>query len=211
MNELRYTLLTDGSSDRALARILDWLLRIYLPHMPIQSQWANLGRLPKPPKTLSDRIVAALDLYPCDLLFIHRDAEREPINARIEEINSAMVIVQSKIIDSIKTVPVIPIRMTEAWLLIDEKAIKTAAGNPRGKQILSMPAINRLETIPDPKALLQELLKTATNLPKRRQEIIPIQRVVDNIDNFSPLQNLTAFQTLETELRSAISLLFPQT
>jgi hypothetical protein len=58
---------------------------------------------------------------------------------------------------------------------------------------------------------LQELLKTATNLPKRRQEIIPIQRVVDNIDNFSPLQNLTAFQTLETELRSAISLLFPQT
>ncbi|MFN7616245.1 MAG: hypothetical protein ACK5RM_08685, partial [Pseudanabaena sp.] len=149
MNELRYTLLTDGSSDRALARILDWLLRIYLPHMPIQSQWANLGRLPKPPKTLSDRIVAALDLYPCDLLFIHRDAEREPINARIEEINSAMVIVQSKIIDSITTVPVIPIRMTEAWLLIDEKAIKTAAGNPRGKQILSMPAINRLETIPD--------------------------------------------------------------
>ncbi|MFN9857786.1 MAG: hypothetical protein ACK556_06670, partial [Pseudanabaena sp.] len=141
----------------------------------------------------------------------HRDAEREPINARVEEINSAMVIVQSKIIDSITTVPVIPIRMTEAWLLIDEKAIKTAAGNPRGKQILSMPAINRLETIPDPKALLQELLKTATNLPKRRQEIIPIQRVVDNIDNFSPLQNLTAFQTLETELRSAISLLFPQT
>ncbi|MFN9861081.1 MAG: hypothetical protein ACK556_23840, partial [Pseudanabaena sp.] len=152
MNELRYTLLTDGSSDRALARILDWLLRIYLPHMPIQSQWANLGRLPKPPKTLSDRIVAALDLYPCDLLFIHRDAEREPINARVEEINSAMVIVQSKMTDSITTVPVIPIRMTEAWLLIDEKAIKTAAGNPRGKQILSMPAINRLETIPDPKA-----------------------------------------------------------
>ena len=30
------------------------------------------------PRGLSERIRAAVELYPCDLLFIHRDAEGEP-------------------------------------------------------------------------------------------------------------------------------------
>jgi hypothetical protein len=43
----------------------------------IQPEWADLGRLPRPPAALQNRILAAIDLFPCDLLFVHRDAERE--------------------------------------------------------------------------------------------------------------------------------------
>jgi len=46
MSSIRYTLLTDGSSDRALIPILNWLLRQHLLNHEIQSEWADLSRLP---------------------------------------------------------------------------------------------------------------------------------------------------------------------
>ena len=72
MMELNFTLLSDGSSDRALLPILTWLLKEQRVMFGINPEWADLRRLPKPPKTLAERIVRAVDLYPCDLLFIHR-------------------------------------------------------------------------------------------------------------------------------------------
>jgi hypothetical protein len=77
MDEIRYTLITDGSSDRALIPILTWVLRERGGVNRIQPEWADLGRLPRPPAALQNRILAAIDLFPCDLLFVHRDAERE--------------------------------------------------------------------------------------------------------------------------------------
>ena len=56
MKEIRYTLLSDGSSDKALLPILSWLLYQHCPEYAIQSQWADLGRLPKPPKQLPEKI-----------------------------------------------------------------------------------------------------------------------------------------------------------
>ena len=53
---------------------------------------------------------------------------------------------------------VIPVRMTEAWLLIDEKAIRIAAGNRNGTEILEIPKLHELESLPDPKKLLYELI-----------------------------------------------------
>ncbi len=53
MNEFTYTLITDGSSDRALEPILTWLLRQFLKeNVAIQSEWADLRRVPNPPKKL---------------------------------------------------------------------------------------------------------------------------------------------------------------
>ena len=64
MDALRYTLLSDGSSDQALMPILTWLLRAQGIHGAIQPEWADLRRLPRPPRTLSERISFSLDLYP---------------------------------------------------------------------------------------------------------------------------------------------------
>lgn len=59
--ELRYTLLSDGSSDKALLYVLTWLLQQHIVvNCAIQSEWANLGRLPKRPKKLPDRIQKSL-------------------------------------------------------------------------------------------------------------------------------------------------------
>ena len=201
-SELRYTLLSDGSSDAALMPILDWLLIENGVSQPIQSQWADLRRLRQPPKELSDRIRVALEFYPCDLLFIHRDAERLSYAERAGEISNAL----TKIGDdhSPPNVYVIPVRMTEAWLLFDEAAIRFAAGNQSGQNVLHLPDVNSLESLPDPKAELYRLIKEASNRQGRRlKKLNPgerVRRITTYVNNFAPLRALDAFRNLETDV-----------
>jgi len=199
MLEIRYTLITDGSSDQALIPILTWLLQDIGVNYPIQAEWADLRRLREPPKKLDERICQSIELYECDILFIHRDAENEPRQNRVQEIRAAEKLVTK----SPPIICVIPVRMTESWLLFDEIAIRKAAGNPHGKQGLNLPKISEIEKIPDPKAKLQDLLiKASKRKPKDR---IPITRLAELIESFEPLRNLPAFQELEKELKTTLT------
>jgi hypothetical protein len=205
MRELRYTLVSDGSSDRALMPLLTWLLRQHLDDdCPIQPAWADLTRLPRRPKGLEERVRAALDLFPCDLLFVHRDAEREPLERRLEEIKAACAALG----DAVAVVGVVPVRMQEAWLLLDGVAVRRAAGNPNGRDPLEIPPLKRLDKLPDPKEILYALLRDASGLTGRRLKRFSAQasalRVAEFIDDFTPLRGLTAFAVLEEELIQVI-------
>ena len=203
MQQLRYTLMADGSSDRALLPILTWLLRQSCGEIPIQPEFADLRRLPRPPEELSERINRSVELYPCDLLFVHRDAESATIEEREAEIRKALE--ESSVEGSVRVVCVVPIRMQEAWLLIDEAALRRAAGNPNGTQSLAMPDVQRLEELADPKQLIRELLSQASGLQGRRLKRFnwrsSVHRVAEIIDDFSVLYRLAAFQRLAAEVK----------
>lgn len=205
MKCLKYTLLCDGSSDRALIPIINWLFKEHFEHIPVQAEWADLYRLPQRPASLAERIDKALDYYPCDVLFIHRDAEAEPRLQRANEIGQAVKSMESQL-GHFLSIPVIPVRMTEAWLLFDEEAIRTAASNPQGKIPLNLPPAKTVEDCPDPKELLYTALKSASELSGRRlKKFRPserVHRVANLIANFSPLRVVPAFQRLETEIKA---------
>jgi len=204
MRELRYTLVTNGSSDTALLPILTWLLKTHGVSCAIQAEWADLRQLRLPKKRgLADRIRWSLDFYPCDLLFVHRDAEREPREKRVDEINEAI----EKVVTSHPVPPavcVVPVRMQEAWLLFDDAAIRHAAGNRSGHCSLNLPLIRQVERLPDPKTRLYECLKQASSLSGRRLKRFPVhkraRRVAELVDDFSPLRALSAFNALESDL-----------
>ena len=103
---------------------------------------------------------------------------------------------------------VIPVRMQEAWSLIDETAIKVAAGNRNYDGQLELPPVSRLERIPDPKDVLNGLLRQASDLNRRRQRNFSVakhaKRVTEFIEDFSPLRRLSAIAALEREIRSTI-------
>jgi hypothetical protein len=202
MKEIRYTLITDGSSDRALMPILTWLLIELGVNIPIQPTWADFRRLHNPPKKLEDRIQKAIALYPCDLLFVHRDAEKESRQKRVSEIHQAVNLIKEDV--TFPVVCVIPVKMTEAWLLIDEKAIREAAGNPKGSQPLNLPKPSKTEELSDPKEILKGLLETARGHAPRRQQTVSITRIAELIDDFQPLKQLPAFRQLESELRDTL-------
>jgi hypothetical protein len=207
MRELRYTLLSDGSSDEALLPILTWILRAYLPNRPIDPQWADLRHLRQPPRGLPERIEASVRLYPCDLLFVHRDAEHAPRETRCMEIHTAIEATRQRR-QIPPHIPVVPVRMSEAWLLFDERAIRRAAGNPNGCKPLPLPSIAELEGLPNPKALLNDLLCMASGLHgrhlKRFSESRAIFRIADFARDFTPLRALPAFQALESDVRQTV-------
>jgi len=205
MNALRFTLVSDGPSDRPLLPILTWLLIECGVQETIDPQWLDFRLLPNPPTSLSGRIDAALQLYACDILFVHRDAERGSVEERKKEIHEAV----ERCRHALPAVCVVPIRMTEAWLLFDTKAIRKAAGNPNGRENLNIPELRRLESLPDPKEILHQSLRDASGLTGRRLKKFNPKRMVYDvanfIDDFSPLRLLSAFQHLEQEVRETLN------
>ena len=207
MKFLRFTLLTDGSSDKSLISHLTWLLEQNDLTLPIVSQWANegLSRLREKPADLSERIQRSVELYPCELLFIHRDAERETYKERKHEINQALSRISNK-----EFIPlcVIPVRMTEAWMLFDIPAIKRASGNPNGKEDLALPKLKNIEVEPDPKKILYDALRKASERTGRRLHNFNVRQqallVAEYIEDFSPLRELPAFALLESEIQETL-------
>jgi hypothetical protein len=203
MDELQYTLLSDGPADKALIPILTWLLRQHLPNLPIQSRWADLRMLPRPPKELCGKILESIHLFPCNLLFIHRDAENASLDERLNEIRRAVT--EASIDNEISDfICVVPVRMTEAWLLFDIDAIRQAAGNPNGTLALQLPRLSDVESLPNPKRVLHKALRIATEYGTHRRRRFDVnkavQRVPKCIEDFSPLRNLSAFIVLEEEV-----------
>ncbi|HXE73026.1 MAG TPA: hypothetical protein VNO81_10230 [Candidatus Nitrosotenuis sp.] len=103
--------------------------------------------------------------------------------------------------------------MTEAWLLINETALRNAAGNPRGRVSLNMPPLQRLEALADPKAVLHQLLRDASGASGRRlrrfKERDSVQRLGELIEDYTPLRSLPAFQAFESDLVQVLSRLRP--
>lgn len=200
---LRFTLLGDGSSDEALKRHVEWLVRENIaPDVAIDSQWADLRAARPKPEGLRGRIERAIDLYPSDVLFVHRDAEKDEPEKRFQEIMEACrgVSVGST------PVPVVPVRMSEAWLLHDETAIRKAAGNPNGEQPLDLPKYKDIEGLPDPKSTLHNMLRCASGLTGRRlRAFSPRPRLVaDYITDFASLRRLSAFRRLEADIKTIL-------
>jgi hypothetical protein len=206
---LRFTLIADGNSDKVLIPLIKWCIRVYRPDTPIEEQFPDFRLLMHPPQSLSERIIKGIELFPCDVLFVHRDAETEPIQARKHEIADALDKAQRQNGLPIPShVCVIPIRMQEAWMLFNIQAIRMAAGNPNGLIQLNLPPVHSLEDVPDPKQKLHELLKAASGLRGRRLKNFSPNRaaylVSENIDDFSELRQLSAFSEFESDLRSVL-------
>lgn len=184
--------------------ILTWLFQQHLPDVAVQAAMADLGSLPRPPRGLSERITRAVEYFPCDILCIHRDAESEPRQARVDEIRRAMERIDRQPILR-PYLCVIPVRMHEAWLLFDEKALRRAAGNPHGREKLDLPRGTEAERLADPKAALHHFIEMASGKTPRRLRGGRVRqyaaRVSTLISDFTPLRELSAFQALEEEIQ----------
>ncbi len=203
MSHIQFTLFAEGRTDRALLPILAWL--ITETHKPdtVAHEFLSKAEL-RSDLTFSDRLQITLKLAPCDILFIHRDADKQPSTLRYNEIaNAAAAITASSA--KVPHVCVVPVRMTEAWLLTDETAIRKAAGRPNGSELLDLPKLNRIENVPDPKATLHQILREASGKKGRRLASFDVREaaalVAECTVSFAPLRRLSAFARLEADLR----------
>ena len=204
MKRVSATLVTDGSSDRLLKPLIELLFDEHT-ELPYQVNCAE--GLPPSSEGLKSRIDAALELFPCDFLFVHRDDEGVGAAVRQQEIEANWSQTQQTTV----LICVIPVRMTEAWLITNAKPIRWAVGNPNGTDVLDLPAAKDIESSPDPKEILFAALKAASGLNARRKaRFNPHQfrhRVSDLTDDLAPLRLLASFIHLEAQVKKHLELL----
>ncbi|WP_185921102.1 hypothetical protein [Burkholderia cenocepacia] len=195
MNFIRYTLLGDGSSDAVLLPIIRWVIDQHFPDLMTIGEFARSG-LPPAAAGLQTRIAKARVLYEYDVLFVHRDAERDGYDTRRQQLAEEL----ADLVDY--WIPIIPVRMTEAWLLGNEAALRRAAENPNGNVSLDIPPRNRWESLPDPKEELFRILRKASNRPSRRaiNEGLCRSRVAELTPDFTHLRPLPSFSAFEADV-----------
>jgi hypothetical protein len=141
-----------------------------------------------------------------DLIIVHRDADGTPAQERKEEIAKAVAAEWP----GHPHIAVVPVRMLEAWLLLDETSIRRVAENPNGRTKLSLPKGAAVEKIADPKKLLKDTLATASGYTGRRlagfQKRFPHHRhtLLERLDPDGPVSQLPSWKAFVDDLKAAV-------
>lgn len=204
---VRFAFIGEGTSDKGLISHLIELCQLCGADdaVNIQLDWSKYQE--KVGHSVSEKVSAALsEAQNADLLFIHRDADGRDPTSRYEEIAEAI----ESLGVSIPYVAVVPIQETEAWLLLDEDAIRRIARKPKGRMRLNLPSPKQVEKIANPKERLKEALAKASALKGRRLKSFGKkfsehrQKLLLELDCSSPLSQVPAWQRLFNDTCQAI-------
>ena len=114
--QLAYAVIADGETDRLLVPMIQWAIHRLDPGVEIlepefRKRRGGVGEF-----------LAAYRTGPM-LILVHRDAEALTLDERLGEFDA---------VDRGDVIPVVPVRMSESWLLLDGTAIvRRAAASPR--------------------------------------------------------------------------------
>ncbi|QHO91412.1 hypothetical protein CWT12_08980 [Actinomyces sp. 432] len=180
----------EGTSDNGLAKVLERLLMSMRPGADVNLEphgWT--GRRPNN----AEEKIKALAEEPYDLIFVHRDADNVGIEARIKECRSP---------GDDRVVPVIPVTMTEAWVLADLWSKEESFQPWASRQGFRLAGI---EDLADPKRTLKEYLNrdrsrfmTVNAFERKRSKLVGQIRIDGDV------KHLEAWKRLEKELESAV-------
>ncbi|HZP66911.1 MAG TPA: hypothetical protein VFB32_11435 [Rudaea sp.] len=202
---MRYLLVAEGSDDRMLFGPIEWLLDVHCS-VPYRGEWANPAVLENPSRDLPTRLAQVKRFFPCDLAFVHRDVDTFTYDDRASEINRAIASADY----SVPVICTIPVRMTEAWFLFNEAAIKQAADRPSSRAQLRLPSHAEVQRRADPKDILTRALIEASDLSGRRlrqfsNDISRRKMLVSNlISDYSPLRAHQSFTKFEADLKQIL-------
>lgn len=192
----------EGSSDEPLANLVELLFRDRGVDLRLTSP--PFEQLPKVAKDVKSRVTAGIKLmeHQVELVVVHRDADNVGSAVRRNEIEAAIRQIDAEVC----CCPIVPVKMTEAWLLLDEANIRQVAGNPRGREPLKLPKLHEVERVADPKDLLKQALLAASGATGRRRER-DVKRfnqqrrqLLERLDRSGPIIGLPGWQQLLADI-----------
>ena len=187
--QLTWSIIADGGTDRLLVPIIEWAIHRVDPQVEILE-----------PQFRKRRGSVKEELGKQDsghmLVFVHRDSEGLRLEERLQEFEG---------VERPDVVPVVPVQMSEAWILFNARAIAKAAGAPSAG--IGAPRVAELESIANPKQRLDELLVAAAGNPSGRRGRIFKRSIVARrvsvaqyIADYSPLEDVPAFAAFQDSL-----------
>ncbi|MBB4906999.1 hypothetical protein [Actinophytocola algeriensis] len=203
---IRIVFLREGTSDSGIVPHIEAIAANH--DLDVSVTDPELDRLPKPPGlAVAAKLRAVLEMGGVyDLIVVHRDADNQGVDARVDEIAAAVAVVTA----DVPHVPVVPVRMTEAWLLTSEDEVRRVAGNPTGRMPLGLPNLGALERIADPKELLRDALATASGVSGRRLDQVRKRfsqhrrQLLERLDRDGPVARLPSWQHFVTGVEAGL-------
>jgi hypothetical protein len=200
--DISFALLREGTSDEGLAALLRELL--------VASGFDRVSGLARAYRGTSAEKLAALQAEDSDVqvVFVHRDADSRAPDPRRSEIVAASAHFSGD------TIPIVPIQATEAWLLVDEAAIRTVAGKPNSRVDIGLPALRQIENLSDPKKCLREALVRASETTgrRRREQVNRFSTnrrlLLERLDPNGPVASLPSWQVLRSDVADFASRCF---
>lgn len=161
-------------------------------------------------RSVGEKLRAALRLEPeANLVFVHRDADGRDAAQRYNEIARAVADCDCKV----PVVSVVPVQETEAWLLLDESAIRRAVGKPRGTVDLNLPLPLAIERVANPKERLKQALERASEAAGRRldrvRQSFPFHRrtLLQDLPTLGEIENIPSWNKLKMDLIQRIEII----
>jgi hypothetical protein len=203
---VRVVFLGEGTSDSGIVPHIETIAANHDIDVAVTDP--DLDRLPKPPgRAVEAKLRAVIDMGGVyDLIAVHRDADSQGVSARVEEIAAAVAAVAV----DVPHVPVVPVRMTEAWLLTSEEDLRWVAGNPNGRTALNLPGLGSLERVADPKGLLKDVLARASGASGRRLDRFHKRfsqhrrHLLERLDPTGPVAGLPSWQHFVTGVENGL-------
>ena len=197
-----FAFLCEGSSDTGLIAHLETLLVHFGAQEATGMPDTRKGTIPARLRQLRTEETGT----GIDMVFIHRDSDGPDRKRREREIRRGVE--ESGFPHPF--IPVIPVQETEAWLLLDEQAIRDVVAS-KGKQSLRLPKPNAIEGTRKPKEILQKALLAASEtsgrrLKKEKNSFNHHRRVLlQRLDPFGAVRDLPSWQCLERDIQRALA------
>jgi Domain of unknown function (DUF4276) len=162
------------------------------------------------PNAIAKIVNAAEQAEGFHVLCIHVDADYENDNRAFEErINSGFNAVEASNNAICKNlIAIVPIQMTEAWMLSDIDVFKDEIGTEKSNLELGLPVrVNHIERISDPKETINNAIRIAfanyssrRNVPRIGEIYIPLSQKI-KMDN---LKNLPSFLKFREAVKQSL-------
>lgn len=204
---------TEGSTD---VRFLGNIIQRTFEELIFESQSYNSvappANLTCTAKKFSQKILKLATLYSSlDVICVHCDADgRSSKKVMNNKINPAFQLVENS--DKGKMcknlVAVIPVQMTEAWMLADFDLLKDEIGTRMSNRELELPVrINQIESLSNPKEKIINALRIAQASKPRRRRKIKISELYTPLSqklSIKELRELPSFRAFEENAREAL-------
>jgi len=208
--QIHFVLIGEGSSDTGLISHLKELC-IHVGADEVSGTSPDFQRLDERiGASVEAKLKATLELEPnANLIFIHRDSDSRNPAHRYTEIALAVEACEY----SGSYVAIVPVQETEAWLLLNELAIRHIAQRPNGQRSLNLPRPRRVEFIASPKEVLQEALAIACEqrgkrLARFKRDFSSHRRLLlERLPIGGPLEQVPSWVRLKENIRTTIQTL----
>ncbi len=147
--------------------------------------------------------------YGITLICVHTDADdatnRTALETKIIPAKSALQETDEQEYCKI-TVPIVPVQMTEAWMLADKELLKSELGTHKSNIDLG---IHRdPETVADPKETIRNAIRIAKDSSTKRKrgrglDISDLYQIVGQKLELSKLEGMSSYQAFRKDLRDA--------